>query len=85
MSMYAVPLNNPDKQPNETSIYRNPRVVGMDLFNLSPHLRTLHDIFRHRFQNPNADFIGWRKTIPGTKNLESHYTWKSNGLVQQEA
>lgn len=81
---YSVPVNNIDKRPNETSIYRNPASVGRDIYNLQPEVQTLHDVLRHRFQNQENEFLG-RRQIDGSGNLENHFTWKTNRQVQLEA
>lgn len=83
--LYATPINNPDKQPNETPIYRAPPSVGLDLNNLMPQFRTLHDILRLRFQSPMNDFIGRREIDPSTGQLQNFFSWKSNQQIQIDA
>ena len=56
---YAIPINNPDRKPNETSIYRHPDFVSRNYAETIPY-KTIHEMFRKRLQDPTSDLLGVR-------------------------
>lgn len=44
---YAIPINNQDRQQNETSIYRHPDFVSRDYRETIPYT-TIHQMFKKR-------------------------------------
>lgn len=72
--VYSIPINNPDKKPNETSIYRHFEMVNKK-FDQHEGL-TLIDGFRDRLKHPDKDFIGEILSKNGVQ--DDFYTWYSN-------
>jgi len=46
---YAIPINNPDRKPNETFIYRNAETVNIDPKDFKLEFKTLHDVYNKTF------------------------------------
>ena len=82
---YAIPINNPDRKPNETFIYRNPEYVNTDPKNFQVEFNTIQDIYRKVFNNKvDEPIIGYRaKNQDGT--LQNVYTWYTKQEVKQMA
>lgn len=82
---YAVPLNNEDKKPNETSIFRHPDAVGKDLASFTK-FKTIQEIYKFRFiQNEKKIGYGRREIDPITKKLSEEITWYENGHIRKAA
>ena len=83
---YAIPINNPDRKPNETYIYRNPDCVNVDPKDFKLEYSSIHDIYKNTFlfDNLNAPCIGYRAKNPDG-SLQNVYTWYSKKEVKQMA
>ena len=71
--VYAVPLNNPDKKDNETSIYRHPEYLHKN-YSENIQFQTIHDMYKKRLEDLNSKFMGVRLTDSEGK-LENKFTW----------
>lgn len=82
---YAIPIDNPDRKKNETSIYRNPDTVNVDPKDYQMEFGTIHDIYKKTFKDKLDDnCIGLRLKNPdGT--LQNIYTWHSKKEIKNMA
>lgn len=79
---YAIPINNPDRKSNETSIYRNPQTPNIDVKDFKTEYNTIHDVYNKTFGFKEDDnCVGSRlKNSDGT--LQDIFTWKSKKEVK---
>lgn len=83
-SVYLTSVQNKDKKPNETCIFRHPFSVGKDLWKLSK-VNTLQDIYKWRFIE-RSDFIGFgRRQLDSKYKLTDHVEWFENSVMRIES
>ena len=82
---YAINMENEDKAPNETHIYRNPDAKDVDLENYEAEFRTLHEAYNHNFSTkPKNPFLGER-LMQMNGELSKKYHWYTKEEVKDRA
>lgn len=82
---YALPINNPDRKPNETSIYREAQSTHIDPHNIKAEYSTVHDIYRKTFNDKLDDNCIGARMKNSDGSLQNIFTWYSKQEVKSMA
>ena len=82
--LYAVPIDTPNRKPNETPVFRHPAAVGKNLSQLS-NLQTVHDSYRLRLRDHPEDRCFGRRERGADGQLSKAVTWYTNRSILAEA
>lgn len=82
---YNTPVNNPDRAKNETSIFRNPDMIGKNL-ETEVNPKPIQEYFRERFEKyPNDQGFGRRIYDKATKTYTNNVEWMTNAQFREKA
>lgn len=83
--LYCEPLNNIDKKPNETSIFRHPKSLRADLNRFSEKYPTIQSVYKNRLSETANDQCFGRREKLQNNELSKTITWYSKQYMKSTA